>query len=212
MKENFFEFYNIYSKLYNKALMYDITINEQNRTKLDNANKAKAAQRLIVRDIGTKTLVGMQKIKEEQDKFASEYALEILAYKVFMDNFSTVLPIKFAEKLKSMGHNVSIKKDATLSYSDLSRMIKSYMVNMKSSTKPYVIAHSLEQLMDTNNYRFSADEQSKAIDYLYAFESACQEFYQEMLNYVSVDYIKPSKYNYECIPKTSVDANSILVG
>lgn len=212
MKDNFFEFYNVYSKLYNKALMYDINVNENNRKKLDEANKAKASQRLVVRDIGIKTLEGMQKVKKEKQKFSQDYQMEILAYDAFMENFFAVLPAKFEAKLRSMGHNVTLKKGARLSYPDLDRMIKSYMVNIKSSTKPYVIAHMMKKLMDTNGYYFSAEEAYKSIDYLRAFESSCQEFYAEMLNYVSVDYIKPSLNNYDRTPKSGVDTNSILVG
>lgn len=212
MKENFFDFYNVYSKLYNKALMYDITINEKNRKKLDEAGKAKASQRLIVRDIGQKTLDSMREFKQEKNTFEQQYQMEILAYEAFMTNFFSVLPRKFEEKLKSMGHNVTLKQDARLSYADFDRMVKSYMINIKSSTKPYVIAHMMSKLMNANSYYFSAEEPYKSIDYLRAFESSCQEFYKEMLNYVTVDYIAPSSHAYDRTAKNGVDANSILVG
>lgn len=211
MENNFFKFYNVYYQMNNRITNNEININNRNIDRLESAN-TKSTERIIVKFIGRDTIDSMKKVGAEKYKFDENYATEILAYNMFMSNYSRSLLQIIERKLQDLGHNISLKPNVRLSIGEFDRMIKSFLLNLKYSTKPYVLAHVFEHYFDTNNnYNFSADDQTKARDYMDTFYSACQEYYSYMLNYVMTDYIKPST-NEQTSTRQNVNINSILVG
>lgn len=193
MTSNFFDFYNIYSKLYNKILFYDVNTDTDAEERIEKSGKNRASQRLIVNYIGRDTMSERNKVETAKKDFNKKYAFEILAYEEFMQNYKRFLPDLICHVLKERGHNVALRPEAKLSFADFDRMVMAYRVNVKHNTKPYVLAHSMEKILQPKNgYRFCADDLSKAEDYIFAFEKSCQYLYDQMLNYVSVDYIGPN--------------------
>lgn len=191
---DFFKFYDVYSgHYYNEMMERDIN-NDLIENEMD-VTRSKASQRLIVKDIGMKMMARREKRKNEEQSFEREYAIEKLAYNMFVESMGTMLPKKLEANLKKKGHNVQLRADAYLTYADFERMVKSYMVGRKIYKKPYVLEKSMADLMrGLGGYRFNADDADKAEAYTSAFETACQDLYKEMLYYVSVDYVPESKY------------------
>lgn len=196
MQYDFFKFYNIYSTLYNEAMFNDVEENVNAQEIIENGKQSKASQRLIVKEIGKNMMDHFRKMEGEKKKLNKDYPVEIYAYREFMNNYGKLLPEMLCYELKRLGQNVSLREDARLSFADFDRMVRSYMVNIKNNNKPYVLANSMGKLMTSKGSSyFSADDSYKAEAYLTAFETACQKLYEEMVNFVLVDYVGGNKSN-----------------
>lgn len=212
MTYNFFDFYNIYSKLYNKILFYDINADTDAEERIEKSGKTRASQKLIVNYIGRNTMSERNKVETAKKEFNKKYMFEILAYEEFMRNYKKLLPELIYYTLKNRGHDVALVPDAKLSFADFDRMVMAYRVNVKNNTKPYVLAHNMEKIMKPKNgYRFCADDLDKAEDYIFAFEKSCQYLYNQMLNFVTADYISSNSTPSSHHPSDSY-VDSCLIG
>lgn len=180
MKDNFFDFYNVYSDLYNKTVEYETFV----------PNARASSNSLIINQIGRNVLEKRHEMERAKKEFDESYGIEKLAYDAFMDSYEDVLPDNLVTELRKRGHDVRSRREHVFTYNNLKRMIRDYMQCMQSSKKPYGLTAGLKVVIKgMNGYQLDADDVEKANDYLASFGSACQKLYKDQLNYVRTGYI-----------------------